>query len=105
VQQIVVPSVGERWFDPGELRAAAIARNGTAGAACQACGNWRWMPVPSEQLPPPRVVPDLGEVDIAASPEWFGDGWNCHREILVRRELAELIVAVSSRDFTIREVL
>ena len=41
---------------------------------------------------------------IAASPEWFGDGWSAFREILVRRELAELIVASSPRDFRIQEV-
>ncbi|MEU0091068.1 hypothetical protein [Kribbella sp. NPDC006257] len=51
-----------------------------------------------------QVKPGLGDTDIAASPEWFGDGWKAFREVLVRRELAELLVAESPRDFKIQEV-
>jgi hypothetical protein len=49
-------------------------------------------------------VPGLQELDVAASPEWFGDGWNAFRQILVRRELPELVVETSPRDFRIHEV-
>ena len=82
VRQVVVPVVGERWFDPDELERRATARHGRAGAICQECGVWRWMPlgfapVPqlgSEVLPAVLHVPELDDVDVAASPEWFGDG-------------------------------
>lgn len=103
-RQIVVPTVGDAWFDHDELRAAAIAEHGTAGATCPVCGTWRWMPLDFDELPPLRIEPGLGDVDIAASPEWFGDGWKAFRQVLVRRELAELIARASPRDFRVRPV-
>ena len=103
-QQIVIPTVGTQWFDADELRTAAIARHGSAGAQCPGCNRWRWMPIPEALLPPFRIEPPLGDVDIAASPEWFGDGWNNFREVLVRRELAELLAEASPRDFDFAEV-
>lgn len=102
--QIVVPSVGEVWFDAEELREAAIAQHGTAGTTCAECAVWRWMPLAFGTLPPLRITPPLGEVDVAASPEWFGDGWNSYRQILVHRELAELLADASPKDFAIKEV-
>lgn len=103
--QIVVPTVGDVWFDHDELRVKATERHGVAGAACAECGVWRWMPLAFGFLPPLRIAPSLGEdVDIAASPEWFGDGWKAFRQILVRRELAELIAASSPRDFRVQPV-
>jgi hypothetical protein len=39
--------------------------------------------------------------DVVASPEWFGDGWNSYRQILVRFELAEILAAASPRDFKV----
>jgi hypothetical protein len=62
------------------------------------------MPLAFGTLPPLRIVPALEDVDIAASPEWFGDGWNAYRQILVRRELAEFIAAASPRDFKVQSV-
>jgi hypothetical protein len=101
--QIVVPSVGEAWFDSDGLREKAIERHGTAGATCPECGVWRWMPLTFGMLPPLKV--ELSDdVDIAASPEWFGDGWKAFRQILVRRELAELIAKASPRDFKVQKV-
>jgi hypothetical protein len=38
-RQIVVPSVGDRWFDPDELAARAIARHGTSGSACRSAAR------------------------------------------------------------------
>jgi hypothetical protein len=102
--QIVVPSVGEAWFDPDELREKTIERHGTAGATCSECGVWRWMPLLFGFLPPLRITPGLGDADIAASPEWFGDGWKAFRQILVRGELAELIADASPRDFKVQLV-
>ncbi|MDC7122692.1 hypothetical protein OMK64_14230 [Cellulomonas fimi] len=95
---------GDAWVDEDELRAVAVAEHGTAGATCPVCGTWRWMPLDFDELPPLRIEPPLGDVDIAASPEWFGDGWSAFRQILVRRELAEIIAQVSPRDFRVRPV-
>ena len=100
--QMVIPTVGDFWFEPAELRTMTEKQHGVAGATCSACGVWRWMPLPLSLLPPLRLSPEFGDdVDIAASPEWFGDGWNAYREILVRRELAELMVAASPKDLEI----
>ena len=104
--QMVVPTWGERWFDPEELCAKAIERHGVAGATCSDCGGWRWMPLVFGLLPESRLMPWPGEgLDIVASPEWFGDGWKAFRQVLVRRELAELIAAASPRDFTVVDVV
>jgi hypothetical protein len=103
--QVVIPSIGESWFDHGELCERMIARHGVAGAACPECGVWRWMPMGFDQLPPLRISPDLGDAAIAASPEWFGDGWKAFRQILVRRDLAELLATASPRDFKLQEVM
>lgn len=62
------------------------------------------MPLVYGFLPPLKITPDLGDVDIAASPEWFGDGWKAFRQILIRRQLAELIAAASPRDFKVQAV-
>lgn len=105
-KQIVVPSVGKNWFDKDELREKAKKQHGIAGRSCPECGLWRWMPLGFDTLPPIRNLsrPELEEVDIAASPEWFGDGWKAFRQIVVRRELAELIVKASPLDFRIQEL-
>jgi hypothetical protein len=55
-------------------------------------------------MPPYRHVPSLDEVHVAASPEWFGDGAQAFRQLVVRRSLAEALVAASPRDFSIRDL-
>jgi len=102
--QMVAKPTGDAWFDHDELRDAAVARHGVAGRTCEECGTWRWMPLAFGMLPPLRITPPLQGEDIAASPEWFGDGWNSFRQVLVRRELAEWISTASPRDFELREV-
>src|SRR5215207_801246 len=42
-RQIIAPAVGAAWFDPGQLRTRTVAQHGTPGAACAACGVWRWL--------------------------------------------------------------
>jgi hypothetical protein len=101
--QIVPPVVGDLWFDKDELRARTSAKHGEAGARCDECGVWRWYPLLSGEMPPYRYAPIDG-VDVAASPEWFGDGMKAFRQIVVRRALAEFVVAASPRDFRIREI-
>jgi hypothetical protein len=55
-------------------------------------------------LPPLLDVTDLADVDVAASPEWFGAGAKAFRQVLVRRELAQLIVDASPRDYRLQDV-
>jgi len=102
--QIVAPTIGDAWFDPDELRARATAKHGAAGARCDDCGVWRWYPLLSDEMPAYRCLAIERDVHIAASPEWFGDGHKAFRQIIVRRSLAELIVAASPRDFRVREL-
>jgi len=102
--QIVVTSTAEAWFDPDELRAAAEERHGVAGAACSDCGVWRWMPLVFGMLPTLRISPSWVDADIVASPEWFGDGMQSFRQILLRRELAEVLAAASPKDVKVREL-
>jgi hypothetical protein len=101
--QFVVQKVEPGWFDPEALREAAVARNGEAGATCPECGIWRWMPVPAEQLPPVRPSPNWERYDLIGSPEWFGDGANSFRLVLMRRALAQAIAVASPRDFKVQE--
>jgi hypothetical protein len=103
--QLVVAATEVPWFDTEALRRVAIARHGTAGADCPECGIWRWMPLPFGTLPPLRSQPEFADADVAASPEWFGDGWNAFRQVLFRRELAEFIAAANPRGFEVRSVL
>ena len=101
----IVPAVSLMdWFDREELRARVIAVHGSAGAACGACGVWRWFPLEWSMLPPLRAsIPD--SVDVAASNEWFGDGCQAFRKLLFRRSLAETIAAASPRDFSVSSLL
>lgn len=110
-KQIVAPTVGDAWFDPHELRKRARAQHGVPGAECPECGVWRWLPLGfeltlpgrKEVLPPLREVPEFDHFDVLASPEWFGDGMSAFRQILLRREVASIICAASTRDFRIVE--
>lgn len=102
--QVVAPTIGEAWFDPEELRARTTAKHGAAGARCAECGVWRWFPLLSEEMPPYRYPPLGDDVHVAASPEWFGDGSQAFRQIIVRQALAEMIVAASPRDFRIQKI-
>jgi hypothetical protein len=99
--QIVAPSVGSAWFDPEELAARSEARHGIAGATCSGCGTWRWMPMTYGLLPPVSSEVLSSAEDVIASPEWFGDGCQSFRQVLVRRGLAELIAAASPKDFKV----
>jgi hypothetical protein len=97
--QVVASAFGEAWFDPDELRAAASARHGVPGAQCEACGVWRWMPLPRIELPPLRIDLDAASAPVVLSPEWFGDGWNAYRELRVQRDLALVLAEASPDDF------
>jgi len=102
--QIVVPTIGEAWFDPDELRARTVARHGAPGKSCAECGVWRWYGLNWDQMPPYRHPTMPEDVHVAASPEWFGSGGLAFRQFIFRRELAEMIVAASPRDFKVREI-
>lgn len=101
--QVVLPVVGSRWFDPARLTELAVARHGVAGETCPSCGTWRWMPVPTSELPSLGRDAGLGEVGAASSPEWFGAGHQSYRKIILRRELAEFLAGASPKDFKVLE--
>lgn len=102
--QIVVPTLGEQWYGREELEKAALRRHRTSGALCLECGTWRWMPLPVDNLPHPLLGARFGSVDVAGSPEWFGDGMQSFRQILFRRSLAEILTEASPREFEIAEI-
>lgn len=102
--QIVVPIVGEPWFDQATLARVVQARHpllgGETGNTCATCGTWRWYGCESENLPAIQYQDIWADHAIVASPEVFGSGWQSMRKILVRDDPAERIVAASPRDFT-----
>jgi hypothetical protein len=102
--QVVFPTVGSRWFAVEDLERRTRARHGGTGSTCSTCGRWRWLPLPMNERPAP--VEDFAgvEVDAVASPEWFGDGCQSSRDLLVRRELAEFLVAASPKDFKLLDL-
>lgn len=99
--QIMIPTVGEAWFDPDQLRERTIMRHGSSGLRCADCGVWRWMPLSEELLPRLKDPGLLAGVPIAASPEWFGSARNSYQEVLACRELAEMLAAASRRDLEV----
>lgn len=103
-RQIVAPTIGRIWFDADELRTRTIARHGVAGAECPECGIWRWMPLSFEALPPITALSELGDADVAASPEWFGDGQRAYRQVILRRALGALIASASPKDFIVNDL-
>lgn len=105
-KQLVIPSTTRAWFRAEELTKKAIEVHGIAGKTCPDCGVWRWMPLGFDNLPRIDGLDDLlsRSEAVAASPEWFGDGWKAYRQIVVRRELGELIAKASPRDYKLHEL-
>lgn len=62
------------------------------------------MPLAFGMLPSLRISRSWADADVAASPEWFGDRMQLFRQVLVRRELAEMLAAASSRDVAVHEL-
>lgn len=103
--QMVVPVVGERWFDPAELSDMLEKRHGgNSGAKCAACGVWKWLPAGFGALSPVQDVASFDALDVVASPEQFGDRLSAFRQVLMKRGLAELIQRASPRDFEVADV-
>jgi hypothetical protein len=104
VFQLLIPTIGTRWFDPEILTALAQKRHGAAGKRCTECDVWRWFPLEFPELPFPELGYPEPENPILASPEWFGSGRLAFRQIVVRRDLAELLASASPRDFKIEPI-
>ena len=85
------------WFDASALARAVGARHGHTGSRCDACGVWRWFPLPFDELPDPGLAHVADDVHLVSSPEWFGDGMSARREIRARRPLAEALAALNPR--------
>ncbi|QIG39395.1 hypothetical protein G5T42_07785 [Microbacterium sp. 4R-513] len=101
--QILIPVVGERWFAPEGLEKKGLEHHGRAGAQCADCGVWRWVPLDFGILPPMIDPGILAGHDVAASPEWFGDGLMAFRQWLMNPELAAIIAEASPRDFVVKK--
>jgi hypothetical protein len=106
--QLVVPTVGQDWFDPDHLAAGILRTHDDGdpnpGKTCLDCGRWRWYPCSVDEVPPLTPQSAWSEFAVIASPEVFGDGWSVFRHFLYRRDLAELIASASPRDFEVRDV-
>ena len=100
VVQLVPAVSSDPWFDRGLLDKRARARHGHAGAECPTCHTWRWLPVPTADLPP-ALIPS--GATCVASPEWFGDGMSAFRELRFVRPLAEALVNLNPRVWRIEE--
>jgi hypothetical protein len=96
--QIVPTATEYPWFDPVVLDELTIGRHGSSGSECIVCGTWKWMPMSWEA---PICLPVAESRPVIASREWFGSELNAHHGLLVIRDLAELLVDVSPRDFRI----
>ncbi len=103
VFQLVIEPVGSSWFDPAEMERATIDHHGSPGRECPVCHTWRWFPLPSRLLPPLNDEARLGVGHVGASPEFFGDGLGSTQLHLFSRELAQVLVDASPRDFFIEE--
>ena len=88
------------WFDPAALAECVGARHGSLGATCATCGIWRWLPVPTVDLPPAHVSSDATFV---ASEEWFDSGHSATRELRFARPLAEALLALNPQVWRIQE--
>ena len=102
--QLVIPTIGESWFNHDLLRARLADKPGAPSERCPDCKVTRWRPGAFSEPPERAALDALGDVDVAASPEWFGVGFNSFRKSVMRRELAELLQSASPRDFYILEL-
>lgn len=97
----LLPDVApERWWDSADLEAVTVARHGSAGASCTVCGVWRWMPVLPADLPTPTITATVGS-HLVASQEWFGDGKRASRDLRYSEALAEALVALNPRVWSV----
>ena len=103
------PAVTKRaWHDPEDVGRAVVARHGNdyadqAGAACEGCQRWRWLPVSVFETPVmAAALADPG--DVIASPETFGAGLNSFRHVLFRRALGQLLFDASPQNWRLAEV-
>lgn len=103
--QIVINSSSVPWFDPADLFLATTAIHGEACEKCPVCGVTRWMPVGMDDLlmRPPQSVFENQPLAVA-SPEWFGAGVQCFRQLLWRRDFADFLVGCAPKDFGIQEI-
>jgi hypothetical protein len=102
-EQLVPFQSATPFFDPELLATAARSRHGSTGNACGECSRWRWLPVAPEAWPP-LIVGDWGDHALVASAEWFGDGGESYRIVIMRSELALVLANAAPRDFVAERV-
>jgi hypothetical protein len=97
----LIPEVSSHpWFDRSALSDRVRARHGGPGAECPTCSVWRWFPLPTADLPSAAVQ---SNAPFVASPEWFGDGYSSFRELRFSRALAEALVSLNPRVWSMVE--
>lgn len=109
VSQLIPEPAATAWFDHAELAETLKTEHGVAGASCDECGKWRWMPLGFSPVPPmtehvlPPLVapPDLDAHAVVASREWFGDGLKSFQLLLVREDVAKDVARASPQDFLV----
>jgi hypothetical protein len=101
-KQMIPVVTEEPWFDPGVLAPLVFdSRYGRSGLECPVCGVWKWWPIQDVW---PQVMLSVGEDrPVIGSPEWFGGGGRAFHELLMVRELAELLCELSPRNLWIRD--
>jgi hypothetical protein len=103
ILQLVPDIAAASCFDSAALAAQAEAFHGLAGRRCESCRTWRWMPLVDDRLPHALVGPEADRADLVAGPDWFGDGCKAFRALLFRRPLAEALVRLNPRVWSVVE--
>ena len=103
VRQLLAATATGPWFDEAALAERVKARHGEAGRTCGLCHIWRWFPLTTKHLPPATLGDETIASDVVASCEWFGDGMRAMHELRFRRPLAEALVSLNPRVWSIVE--
>lgn len=103
VGEIVPTLLAESTFSRSELSRLTSSVHGRAGDECALCGQWRWMPLTSQNYAmaiPSKVLADQ-DLPVVAGPDLFGSGFSTRHVSLYRADVAESIAAGSRGELAI----
>ena len=101
VRQLVVEPSPYPWYHEADLHRALVAAHGSAGARCDTCGRFRWLPLDERKLPTPEIPRAVKGGHIVASMERFGDGMKTFRHLRFSRQLAGAMLSHGNCDFAV----